>query len=105
MEKGSCALIREQRIQFILEQLNKNGVISIEELKNELKVSRSTIHRDLCDLEASKELQCIRGGAVSVNRKPHKNFHFLLRRTFSWMKSSALPKRRPVWLAGMKRCF
>lgn len=73
-------MIREQRIQFILEQLNKNGVISIEELTNELKVSRSTVHRDLGDLEAAKELQCIRGGAVSLNRKTSQELPFSIRK-------------------------
>ena len=73
-------MIREQRIRAIQEQLERNGVVSINELIETLNVSRSTIHRDLCDLEATNELRCIRGGAVSINRKTSLEAPFEIRK-------------------------
>jgi len=62
-------IIREQRIEKIISEIKRRGVVSTDELTKELHVSRSTIHRDLCDLEEANELKCIRGGAVALTPK------------------------------------
>lgn len=62
-------MIREQRLGYIRQELKKKGIVSIAELTKSLNSSRSTIHRDLCDLEEEKVLKCIRGGAVSMSRQ------------------------------------
>lgn len=73
-------MIREQRIKAILEHLEQNGVVSVEELTREFAVSRSTIHRDLCELEELNKLQCIRGGAVGIHRKTSQEAPFSTRK-------------------------
>lgn len=62
-------MIREQRIDYITEVLKAKGVVSVSELTRVLETSRSTIHRDLSDLEAQNVLKCVRGGAVAVAPK------------------------------------
>jgi len=62
-------IIREQRLEKIRDKLKTRGVVSSKELIEELKVSRSTIHRYLSDLEQANELKCIRGGAVAITPK------------------------------------
>lgn len=62
-------MIREQRISHIQQELQKKGVVSIAELTQTLHTSRSTIRRDLCDLEEMHALKCIRGGAVALSRQ------------------------------------
>ena len=62
-------MIREQRIDYIMEELKKKGVVSISELTHVLGASRSTIHRDLGDLEEQHLLHCVRGGAVAAAQK------------------------------------
>lgn len=66
---GVVCIIREQRIQAILNTIKTKGVVSIEELTTSLNTSRSTIRRDLRDLEDEHELKCTRGGAMSIVHK------------------------------------
>ncbi len=58
-------LARERRI-YILSKLNQNSAVSISELCAELKVSRSTVQRDLAYLEANNQIVRERGGALKV---------------------------------------
>jgi len=57
-------MIREQRLSKIKDALKQTGIVSINELTESLGASRSTILRDLHDLEKNNELKCTRGGAV-----------------------------------------
>lgn len=62
-------MIREKRIEAITNELKRDKIVSIEDLMSKLNVSRSTVYRDLCDLEEKNEAKCIRGGAVAVKQK------------------------------------
>ncbi len=59
-------MLREQRIEIILDELARKGIISIETLAEKIKVSQSTIRRDIEDLEAKRSLKRIRGGAIAA---------------------------------------
>ncbi len=52
----------------------------INNLMDELNVSRSTVHRDLCELEEQGLLHCIRGGAVSTKIKTSFEYPFDVRK-------------------------
>ena len=58
-------MLKEQRIGIVLEELSRNGIISIENLAKKMDVSHSTIRRDIEELEAQNTLRRIRGGAVA----------------------------------------
>lgn len=58
-------MLKEQRIGIVLEELSRNGIISIEHLAKKMDVSHSTIRRDIEELEAQNTLRRIRGGAVA----------------------------------------
>lgn len=58
-------MLKEQRISLILEDLSRNNVISIDDLAEKLSVSRSTIRRDIEDLEKQAVLRRIHGGAAA----------------------------------------
>ena len=60
-------MIKEERISIILDELKHRGAISIDDLSSRLEISRSTIRRDIEELEAQKVLKRVRGGAV-VNK-------------------------------------
>lgn len=62
-------MIREQRLSYIQRELQEKGIVSIAELTKTLCSSRSTIRRDLCDLEEQCVLKCIRGGAAALPRQ------------------------------------
>lgn len=62
-------MLKEQRINRITDEIKKRGIVSVDDLVKSLDASRSTIHRDLLDLEALNMLKCIRGGAVAISPK------------------------------------
>lgn len=61
-----CFLLQAERYQSIVSEVNKHGFISVEDLMKNINVSRSTIRRDLLELEQMNRLIRARGGAISV---------------------------------------
>ena len=71
-------MLKEQRRQYILDQLNNAKALSINQVSQELNVSYMTIWRDLTDLESLGLLQRVRGGAVLAKQDPdHESIPFL----------------------------
>ena len=56
--------MKEKRIEKILEEIEKNGIVSVNELSQKLSVTRMTIGRDLKLLEDNNIVKRIHGGAV-----------------------------------------
>lgn len=63
---GWHTLIKERRVEIILGELKKHGIVTVDELAEIIKTSRSTIRRDIDELEEMNALKRIRGGAVAV---------------------------------------
>jgi DeoR/GlpR family transcriptional regulator of sugar metabolism len=61
-------MIREQRLNRILELIRQEKLVSIHELADRLDVSYMTISRDLEELEAEGSLRRIRGGAMLIKK-------------------------------------
>ena len=53
-------------MEVITSELKRHGIISIDELTTKLHTSRSTIRRDIHELELQNQLRRVRGGAVSI---------------------------------------
>ncbi|MGA7781723.1 MAG: DeoR family transcriptional regulator, partial [Paraburkholderia sp.] len=62
-------MLAEQRHQYILAQVAKNGALSVAELVRDLNVSRETIRRDLNTLAARGLVVTTHGGALSSERR------------------------------------
>ncbi|HVE05701.1 MAG TPA: DeoR/GlpR family DNA-binding transcription regulator [Paraburkholderia sp.] len=62
-------MLAEQRHQYILSQVAKNGALSVAELVRELNVSRETIRRDLNALAERGLIVTTHGGALSSERR------------------------------------
>ena len=60
-------MLKEERLNKILELVNGNGVVDVNELIKSLDVSDMTIRRDLAELEKLGKLKRIHGGAQSMN--------------------------------------
>src|SRR5215212_9020876 len=69
--RGS-GLLREQRQQEILEELERAGSVSVAALSRRLGVSDMTVRRDLDDLSARSLLRKVHGGAVPVPNRAAK---------------------------------
>ena len=62
--------MKETRHQFILNELEQHGVISVRDLKAKLKVTDMTIRRDLIELEDQNLLIRVHGGAHRKVKAP-----------------------------------
>lgn len=60
-------MLTKERIVYLLDKLEENKVLYVKEIAQELKVSESTIRRDLKDLELQGKLKRVHGGAVQPN--------------------------------------
>ncbi len=59
-------MISEDRIAFILREIEEHGSVSVVDLAQRLGVSDMTIRRDLVDLEEKGQVRRVHGGAVSA---------------------------------------
>ena len=67
-------MLREQRQQAILEEMERVGSVSVAALSQKLDVSDMTVRRDLEELSARNLLKKVHGGAVPVPKtaaEPH----------------------------------
>lgn len=65
-------MFTEERLEQIMNLLNKNGRVRVKELSEQFKVSEGMIRKDLQRLEKEELLQRTYGGAI-LNRKISKN--------------------------------
>lgn len=64
-------MLAEKRHEYILQELKRKGSITVNEIKEELGISESTIRRDLNLLDEEGRLVKVFGGAVSAGLKFH----------------------------------
>ncbi|MDO4268169.1 MAG: DeoR/GlpR family DNA-binding transcription regulator [Eubacteriales bacterium] len=63
-------MLARQRQSYILDQLEKNGIVYTSALVKEMKVSSETVRKDLDGLEQAGSLVRVHGGAVSAEKEP-----------------------------------
>lgn len=66
-------MLKEERLDFILQRLKTDQVVKLTDLSNSLQVSEDTIRRDIETLDRNGLCQKVRGGAVphSPNKKAY----------------------------------
>jgi DeoR/GlpR family transcriptional regulator of sugar metabolism len=64
-------MLKEERQQMIIQELDRNGSVSVGELAEQFHVSRMTIRRDLLEIEQSNQLKRTHGGAVLPSKSPN----------------------------------
>ncbi len=69
MLNGSQKELAPRRLDNLRELIRGRGVIRIEEICHQLRVSPATVRRDLDQLEASGTIRRVHGGAVSVESR------------------------------------
>lgn len=60
-------MLKKERLITILNMVNKNGIVTVNDLIEKLNVSDMTIRRDLADLEDNGRLIRVHGGCQSIN--------------------------------------
>ena len=58
-------MIASERMMYILQQLNKKGIINLKDVAKELSISEATVRRDFETLEKQGKLKRVLGGAAS----------------------------------------
>lgn len=69
-------MLKKERLLTIVEMVNKKGILTVNEIINQLDVSDMTVRRDLDELEKSGKLLRVHGGSS-------KSFLHFRSRTFS----------------------
>lgn len=59
-------MLQAERHKYILSEVDSHGFASMEDLSREMGISRSTLRRDLLELEQMHKLIRARGGAISA---------------------------------------
>lgn len=77
------------RLSFIAESVLKNGFVTVDDLAEQLSVSRMTIHRDLDELQGLSTLRKVRGGASA-----HRSTQF--ESDFQFRVATQLPQKRAI---------
>lgn len=57
-------MLTKERIIYLLDRLDRDHIIHVKEIAEELDVSQSTIRRDLTELENQGKLKRVHGGAI-----------------------------------------
>ncbi|MBP2623162.1 DeoR/GlpR family DNA-binding transcription regulator [Streptococcus oricebi] len=60
-------MLKSERKQVILEEVNRDQIVSLESLVQILQTSESTVRRDLDELESEHKLRRVHGGAQSLH--------------------------------------
>ena len=69
MLNGSPKELAPQRLDNLRELIRGKGVLRIEEICSQLRVSPATVRRDLDQLEKSGSIRRVHGGAVSIESR------------------------------------
>src|SRR5438552_18856375 len=64
-------MLKEERLQLILDKLNSQRKVLSSELSQDLQVSEDTIRRDLNELSENGLLQKVHGGALPKSLNPY----------------------------------
>lgn len=67
MQEEVRSILKSERKQVILEEINHHQVVSLDSLVRLLNTSESTVRRDLDELEDERKLRRIHGGAESIH--------------------------------------
>ena len=64
-------MLKEERLEYIIRQLQSNQSVKLGELSDALQVSADTVRRDIEFLDRSGLLTKVRGGAIPHSPNPH----------------------------------
>lgn len=63
-------MVKEERLQLILEQLTKGSKVQLADMSRLLNVSEDTVRRDIKELDIQGLLKAVRGGAIANSTIP-----------------------------------
>ena len=94
---SDASKIKDVRTQKILQELLRDGVISVERLSKRLKISPSTVRRELAELEHAGLLRRTHGGAIRVEPMLYEPFRHVS--SFGAQEQQHAAEKRRIGLA------
>ncbi|MGT2866395.1 DeoR/GlpR family DNA-binding transcription regulator [Streptococcus fryi] len=61
-------MLKRERLQIILDKVNRHGLVTVHDIIADLSVSDMTVRRDLDELEKAGQLIRVHGGAQSIHQ-------------------------------------
>ena len=93
----SLPTVENPRTKEIIQQLLQDGEVSVDHLAKRLKISTSTVRRELAELERSGLLKRTHGGAIRVEPMLYEPFRHVS--SFSAQEQSHATEKRRIGLA------
>ncbi|WP_412989807.1 DeoR/GlpR family DNA-binding transcription regulator [Pediococcus siamensis] len=81
-------MLKNERVATILSTVNQSGVVTVQELVEDLNVSSMTIRRDLDELEKEHRIVRIHGGAQSIHQPDQREASYIQKRKLNIMEKS-----------------
>ncbi|WP_159613643.1 DeoR/GlpR family DNA-binding transcription regulator [Glutamicibacter sp. JC586] len=72
-------MFAEERHRLIVEQLEKDGKVTVAQLAERFEITRETVRRDLAQLESENFLRRVHGGAVTTTEASTREESHLIR--------------------------
>lgn len=91
---ATSSLAQRERLIRILDAVTRHGSVSIDDLSEQLQVSRMTIHRDLDELEREGHLRKVRGGATAERSATYES-------DFSYRQRQAVAEKQQMAAAAL----
>ena len=88
-------MLKKERLLTIVEMVNKKGILTVNEIINQLDVSDMTVRRDLDELEKSGKLLRVHGGAQSLSYTLDQELSHTEKATLQIQKKKLLPQQPP----------
>ena len=63
-------MVKEERLQLILDHLTRDNRVQLSEMSRLLNVSEDTVRRDIKELDVQGLLKAVRGGAITTSSTP-----------------------------------
>ncbi|MDN5575815.1 MAG: DeoR/GlpR family DNA-binding transcription regulator [Pediococcus sp.] len=98
-------MLKNERVATILSTVNQSGVVTVQELVNDLKVSSMTIRRDLDELEQERRIVRIHGGAQSIHFPDKQEASYIQKRKLNVTEKTDIAKQVASMIDGNETVF
>lgn len=85
-------MLKIERMDMIVDFVNKKGIVTIEDIMKELNISAATVRRDITELSEKGSIQKIRGGATSISKSYTLEPSFVAKRMLNYDEKQRIAK-------------
>lgn len=98
-------MIKQERHARICEYLDKHQFASINTLMEQIGASKSTVRRDLMELQEEKKIAFVRGGAASTNQQFVQESPYHVKQSTNTAEKERIARLPHSWSRRARRFF